>query len=159
MQIAIVEDGKIIQSGEHTELFSNFLFPVTGMEPQWMLDNNVMIVKHHRNYNLNIEKLITVDLYIENGEVFAVKVEPLTQDEINAQLEYRKQQIRMQRNNLLSQTDWTALTDSVLPSPENEQYKTYRQELRDITLQDGFPDNITWPSLNSMTMSSGTSSL
>jgi hypothetical protein len=49
--------------------------------------------------------------------------------------------VRGQRSILLAETDWTALTD-VLMFPE---MATYRQALRDITLQPGFPHNVTWP--------------
>jgi len=49
--------------------------------------------------------------------------------------------VRGQRSTLLAETDWTALTDVVM-SPE---MATYRQALRDITLQPGFPYNVTWP--------------
>ena len=49
--------------------------------------------------------------------------------------------IRDQRNQLLSQTDWTQLSDSSVAST----WTTYRQELRDVPAQDGFPYSVTWP--------------
>lgn len=49
--------------------------------------------------------------------------------------------VRRQRDTLLQQTDWMALSDVVM-SPE---MTTYRQVLRDITLQEEFPYNIIWP--------------
>lgn len=49
--------------------------------------------------------------------------------------------IRSQRNTLLAETDWMALSDNTL-TPE---WATYRQALRDITEQAGFPENVTWP--------------
>lgn len=49
--------------------------------------------------------------------------------------------IRDQRNQLLSQTDWTQLSDSIVAST----WTTYRQELRDVPAQDGFPYSVTWP--------------
>lgn len=52
------------------------------------------------------------------------------------------QQVRQQRNRLLQESDWT----QVLDSPVNrEQWAQYRQELRDITLQAGFPWTVNWP--------------
>ena len=44
-------------------------------------------------------------------------------------------------DNFDSATDWMALSD-VTMSPERA---TYRQALRDVTDQVGFPDNVTWP--------------
>ena len=49
--------------------------------------------------------------------------------------------IRSQRDNLLSQTDWMALSDNTM-SPA---WADYRQALRDITVQDGFLSAIVWP--------------
>lgn len=48
--------------------------------------------------------------------------------------------IRNQRNTLLSQSDVYALADRI-----TDEWKTYRQALRDVPAQAGFPDNITWP--------------
>lgn len=45
------------------------------------------------------------------------------------------------RNDLLSETDWWALSDRTMTAEQ----AAYRQALRDITDQAGFPANITWP--------------
>jgi hypothetical protein len=50
--------------------------------------------------------------------------------------------IRNQRNALLQETDWWALSDVTMSA----EMTTYRQALRDITNQEGFPYNVTWPS-------------
>ena len=49
--------------------------------------------------------------------------------------------VRAERNTLLAATDWMALSD-VTMSPE---WAAYRQALRDVPDQVGFPDNVTWP--------------
>ena len=49
---------------------------------------------------------------------------------------------RQQRNFLLAETDYFLLSDT--PEPTQE-ILAYRQALRDITSQDGFPANISWP--------------
>lgn len=55
--------------------------------------------------------------------------------------------VRQQRDRLLTETDWVVVkaleTSTVVPA----NYVTYRQELRDITLQAGFPSTVTWPVL------------
>ena len=48
---------------------------------------------------------------------------------------------REKRNSLLAETDYLALSDTTLSS----EMSTYRQALRDITSQSGFPTNVTWP--------------
>ena len=54
-------------------------------------------------------------------------------------------QIREQRNKLLSESDWTQIPDNPLSQSERESWAAYRQQLRDIPEQAGFPTNITWP--------------
>jgi hypothetical protein len=46
------------------------------------------------------------------------------------------------RDFLLIQSDWTMLPDA---PTDKKAWKAYRQALRDITQQPGFPDNIVWP--------------
>ena len=50
---------------------------------------------------------------------------------------------RNRRDKLLSATDYFALSDRVMP----ENVKIYRQKLRDIPLQEGFPYEIEYPQL------------
>lgn len=49
------------------------------------------------------------------------------------------------RNSLLFQSDWTQLADNQLTQTEVNLWREYRQQLRDITSQSGFPTEITWP--------------
>ena len=49
--------------------------------------------------------------------------------------------IRNQRDAKLAETDWTALSDVTMSA----EMAAYRQALRDITTQDGFPHEVTWP--------------
>lgn len=51
--------------------------------------------------------------------------------------------IRSKRNTLLAKTDWTQSAD--VPQATKDLWTTYRQSLRDITTQMGFPQNVTWP--------------
>ena len=51
-------------------------------------------------------------------------------------------QVRAERNAKLAATDWTQITDS---TADKAAWATYRQALRDVTAQAGFPWTITWP--------------
>jgi hypothetical protein len=53
--------------------------------------------------------------------------------------------VRAMRNDLLSQSDWTQVPDNGLKN--KEQWKLYRQALRDITENLDDPDNVVWPKL------------
>jgi hypothetical protein len=49
--------------------------------------------------------------------------------------------VRKERDRKLAETDWMALSDVTM----SEEMATYRQALRDITAQEGFPHSVNWP--------------
>ena len=51
-------------------------------------------------------------------------------------------EVRSERNQLLSSCDWTQIADAPVDA---DAWQIYRQALRDITIQTGFPADITWP--------------
>lgn len=81
------------------------------------------------------EQAIRTDITLNNGvwtQNFAKEHWPLDQAE---------QYVHQKRDNLLSETDWMALSDVTLTVP----WAAYRQSLRDVTSQPGFPYAVTWP--------------
>ena len=69
---------------------------------------------------------------------------PLTQDEISSisaeNLEREPAKVRIERDSLLAASDTYALSDRI-----TDEWRTYRQALRDLPSQSGFPTTITWP--------------
>lgn len=63
---------------------------------------------------------------------YVVEQQPLEQAERN---------VRSHRNDLMQKTDWWVVADRVTTDAEI----AYRQALRDIPQQTGFPDNVAWP--------------
>jgi len=55
--------------------------------------------------------------------------------------------IKKQRLKLLQESDWTdtASAPTRLGQELYQQWQTYRQQLRDITQQTGYPFTVTWP--------------
>lgn len=53
--------------------------------------------------------------------------------------------VRKKRNELLAASDWTQLKDSQLEENQLDDWQNYRQLLRDITTQPGFPEQVNWP--------------
>lgn len=49
--------------------------------------------------------------------------------------------IRSHRDKLLQQTDWMALSDVTI----EPYWREYRQQLRDVTAQEGYPYAVIWP--------------
>lgn len=92
------------------------------------------IIDHTKNIAQSFEKINGV--WTRTWIVTDASAEEI-QNRIAAQWET----VREQRNLLLAQSDWTQLADApVDPFP----WITYREELRDITLQ-ADPFNLTWP--------------
>ena len=53
--------------------------------------------------------------------------------------------LRTQRTSLLAQSDYVILPDAPYSEETKTAYRTYRQALRDLPEQVGFPNNVTWP--------------
>lgn len=62
-------------------------------------------------------------------------------------VESASDQIRSKRNALLSETDFYFMPDYPISDEELTALKAYRQALRDITMQAGFPFVVEWPTI------------
>jgi len=140
MQIAIIKDNKVESMGEYRELFKNVSFPKSGPSSDWMTENSVMVVAVNRSYDRMTEKISKVDPYIEDNVVYLHKIESLTDSEKTAaQTEVDNQTAsrnREERNKRLVETDWMACSDVTM----SNDWKTYRQALRDITTHSNWPN-------------------
>jgi len=54
-------------------------------------------------------------------------------------------EVRTERNTKLAATDWTQAAD--VPQTLKDSYVSYRQALRDVPQQSGFPNQVVWPEL------------
>jgi len=72
-----------------------------------------------------------VEIALSEDEIAAVN------SENEAQQDYL---VRSQRDSLLQQSDVYALADRI-----TDEWTTYRQALRDVPAQAGFPASVTWP--------------
>lgn len=80
---------------------------------------------------------------LKDGEwVLDWVVSQMNADEQSAAKAQKAAIVRAERNAKLSSCDWTQLADS---TADKAAWATYRQALRDITKQAGFPWDITWP--------------
>jgi hypothetical protein len=83
---------------------------------------------------------------INGGEIVECSQEEQDQyaiDLINYETVTLPMTIRQQRNALLTASDWTQAGD--VPQATKDLWATYRQALRDVPQQAGFPTNVTWP--------------
>lgn len=92
--------------------------------------------------NDKTQKIEEGDIIKENGNwIKSWNIIDKNEQEILIWTETKSLDAKEKRNILLSETDFYALRDNTL-TPEMAEY---RQKLRDITLQDGFPENVEWP--------------
>lgn len=54
-------------------------------------------------------------------------------------------EVRRKRDQLISETDYLLMSDYPIDSETLELVKAYRQKLRDIPQQEGFPSEVAWP--------------
>lgn len=96
-------------------------YPVTKV---WVACNSETqrVVGH--NYEI-MDRYVTETPVVEN--IPADQIPTFEQKKFNFLAE-----LRGERNRLLQACDWTQLTDSVLPTPVLEQWRIYRQALRDL---------------------------
>jgi hypothetical protein len=69
-------------------------------------------------------------------------VEDAPAEVIAARTAERAAEVRQERNALLSSCDWTQLNDTQV---DRNAWASYRQALRDVPKQAGFPWNVDWP--------------
>ena len=89
------------------------------------------------------------NLKFENGDLGDVDQSLIETELEKIYTDMAYQQLRRERDNLLSKSDWMSFSDS--PTMSNE-WKTYRQALRDLPStaepqldEDGQLTNVTWP--------------
>lgn len=88
-----------------------------------------------------IEQCLSGKEIMPDANGYPVAVERVRSDDELAK------EIRVKRNVLLSDSDWTQLQDSQLSDEQRQIWQNYRQLLRDIPQQINFPKQVTWPSI------------
>lgn len=99
-----------------------------------------------RNELLKEQKYVKQDLV--DGWWELTKIPEPTAEEIQAQI---ARDARLKRDCLISQTDYLLQPDYPISAEQLEEVKAYRQALRDVPEQDGFPETIVWPEMLTVT--------
>ena len=86
-----------------------------------------------------VEREMFTEYTDDNGDVHTVAAQKTAYDTANTAALAATE--RAKRTALLMETDHYALADVTMP----DAMKTYRQALRDVPQQSGFPSSITWP--------------
>jgi len=139
MLIRVNEDGTII-------------YPVEGKDIQKYVELEGLEIEDFTDLDLSTIRIYPVDIQNPVGTETQSAVqhtEPTLVDGnwvLGFDLVYHSneeliQSASIKRWRLLSETDWMACSDVTM----SDNWKTYRQALRDITEQDGYPQIINWP--------------
>jgi hypothetical protein len=121
IDLPVLDDGHLPTGGELDTHIKSFL-------PVW-----------------HVERLEKIKLGVNSDDVAAIEnlVEPLpliapTNEQIAAE-------VRRLRDSILAESDWTQLEDAPFSETQKAAWATYRQNLRNLPEQSGFPDAIIWP--------------
>jgi hypothetical protein len=68
-----------------------------------------------------------------------------TADELAADVANKATEVRAKRDELIAETDWIVIKSLELGQSVPSAFEVYRQALRDVPAQSGFPFNVTWP--------------
>jgi hypothetical protein len=117
--------------------------PTTNLDPsihavQWFGDRGEV---EYNDRNEDITEFSEFDIIMTDRQT---EIDRLTQEaQDNEPSEEEKD--RSQRDSLLELTDWIVVKYLDIGDPVPQVWSDYRQALRDITEQSGFPGNVDWP--------------
>ena len=85
-------------------------------------------------------RIIDTEADLLDGETFSINepILPTSNDQVASDA-------RAQRNAALQQTDWRIIAAMESGNALSDDWKAYRQALRDVPAQKGFPVKIKWP--------------
>jgi hypothetical protein len=95
------------------------------------------------DFNDRTQRLVTQQPVLIDGVWTVTKaVVDKDQTQIDSENRQKEAEVRQTRGRLLTQSDWTQVADAPV---DKTAWATYRQALRDVPEQAGFPWEVTWP--------------
>lgn len=95
------------------------------------------------DFDPKTQKIVGFDPVLIDGRwQSGYSVVALDDAEVRARQKQEMSMVRAERNQKLANCDWTQLPDA---SVDQAAWAQYRQALRDITAQPGFPESVCWP--------------
>lgn len=95
-----------------------------------------------------IQSFARVDGYREKrGEDLSWSLEKIPEKTEEEKLTEARQSVRSKRDSLISDTDYLLCADYPISAEDLKAVKAYRQALRDVPQQEGFPFEVVWPEL------------
>ena len=139
-----------VESGEVTKTipnirqeYSNVSFP-GGKTNQEFLDLHKLVEVTPVTITHPNDKVENVTPYKDGDKWYTQKVTPFSAPTPpNTTTEQKWESVRFQRNDKLRECDYAVLEDSKVSN--KDEWKNYRQALRDVPANNADPDNISWP--------------
>lgn len=123
IQFPAVVNGVAFSTGSTEEdALANGLVPIVGDEPTYDSVRQRLRGPEYRNDGDKVTRVFTVEAIPD---------------------EEKAAQVRAERNVLIAKTDWTQGKD--IPDAVSQPWAVYRQALRDVPQQAGFPWDVQWP--------------
>jgi hypothetical protein len=145
-QIRIRETGQVMYEGEFRSLHPNTSFPQV-LTAEILNDAGADVVlegpqaqptRYQTAFRDGVEQI--------DGQWFTKYSVADMDDEAKAAKDTEQaKSVRQQRDDKLKETDWMVIRSAETSIALAAEWATYRQALRDITAQAGFPWEITWP--------------
>jgi hypothetical protein len=104
-----------------------------------------VVTQEHPQYDSKTQRVSLLNTpVLESGQwLLKWTIGPKTAEELAQQDAAQAAAIRSERNTKLGATDWTQGKD--IPDNVSSTWAAYRQALRDVPAQAGFPWEVTWP--------------
>jgi len=146
MRYAHIVDNKII---EGPRLLPTSWINMSGFNllPDDQLKTYGWLPWHLNQVELNLNEIHDNSIItIEQDRVLETQTKrQKTTEEISQEQSAKADTIRGERNQLLQDTDWIIIKSMETTVSDIDDWKAYRQQLRDITDQAGFPNDVNWP--------------
>lgn len=145
MRVAKVFDGLVVELDEVSVLFPSTSFTQAGPNDEFLVEHSCMRVVDDVPFDNQTQKVIEVSPYILMGAVYTRMAVLLTPEEIQTRITEMWGAIRVRRNQLLRECDYTVGRDSPYSEEDQQVWMAYREELRNLPQTQTDPANIVWP--------------
>lgn len=143
MEIRLRDTGQVMTESEFRAAHPNTSFPqqltvelLNGFDADVVIEGaQASPTRYQTSFRDGVEEV--------NGKWFTKYSVAEMDDEAKAALDAKQaNSVRDDRNKRLSSSDWTQVNDAPV---DKEAWAAYRQALRDVPSQEGFPWEINWP--------------
>lgn len=124
------------------------LKPTCAAECVGLVISHTTTTPHDEEMRELIRKFSQEEGYCEKrGEDLSWSLEKIPEKTEEEKLTEARQSVRSKRDSLISDTDYLLCADYPISAEDLKAVKAYRQALRDVPQQEGFPFEVVWPEL------------